>query len=54
MTKRAIGILLVFLMVLSSISVTFAAEASQTYNDRRILRIRSTLPSTKQVHIQWK
>ena len=36
MTKRAIGILLLFLMVLSSISVTFAAEASQTFNDDMI------------------
>lgn len=33
MTKRVIGILLVFLMIVSNISVTFAADASQNYND---------------------
>jgi hypothetical protein len=53
MTKRAIGILLVFLTVLSSISVAFAAEAPQTCNNGMIEEdppLSESGPVTVQIH----
>jgi len=51
MTKRVIGILLVFLMVVSNISVTFAADASQNYNDDKT-KGNSSVSESKSVTVK--